>query len=208
MHVIELSLHEPDVVGHALQPRFQAPSQTPTRHSGDPFDMANVMGNLSIGGRGMHEGFSPMHPAALPGFVHASPGFVVPMSMYGQPQPNYIHGSQLSMGGFASFSPGGYSYSPQGVPGMTYGSPQDVRHFHGNFSPSPARDGHTNRRHHQQYKALTPGRYRSHNSSPGHMNHHHNHVDVDRIRAGSDVRTTVSSPNSGLWLLLMCTGDA
>lgn len=196
MHLIELSSYEPDVVGHTLQPRFQPPSQTPTRRSGDRFDMVTAMGNLGIGGRGMHDGFSPMHSATLPGFVHASPGFVVPMSMYGQPQANYIHGSQIAMSGFAAFSPGGYSYGAHGVvPSMTLGSPQDVRHFHGSFSPSPARDGYSSRRN-QQYKALTPGRYRAHHHSPGKSNHHHNHVDVDRIRAGSDVRTTVSSPTS------------
>jgi len=175
-------IYQPDIAGNGIQAQFITPLQTPTRHAGQPFDLTHAISRLGVSSRGIDDSMSPMHSGMLSGYNQVS-SYIMPMGIH----PAYLQSAQqLQLGGFTTL-PSAFVYSPQdALPQIGFNSPQELRHCN-DFSPLQNRDAR------RQPRTTTQSRNRGHANN---ANNHHNHVDIDRIRAGSDVRTTVGQLQS------------
>lgn len=214
--VVSVCLHTPDtngIVSHRL-----TPSATPTRRSGDSSNISDALGRVSVNevqtprysGSAMRAQVPPpmtFMPSSAP---FSLPGGGVPVMMNGlynptpmapplpQPFMGIYRQPQVGGNGHAPFSP----YQMQGEYSLTGFNrvgfqPQNFRHDFSYYSPGPTGSspggglsfGRPGGRRQNAVK-VTQFRGRNHsNPSTG----HHNHVEIERIRAGSDVRTTAST---------------
>lgn len=149
-------------------------------------DFANSMGGLTLApGNPEHRGHFGAPSRAMPGVnqYNGLPMYSVPQFPPG-PQASFPGGpGQLvpQHGQMARVPPGGhYHLMGPGYP------PTPARTLHSNFSPM--RGGHGQGRF--QVSRFNPPRM--HRSGFQSNSSHHNHVDIERIREGTDVRTTVS----------------
>jgi hypothetical protein len=203
-----VSLYTPD----ASPKRLQTPVATPTRASADPSSLSDTLSRLSI-----HTPQCPPYLATMAGnAAYDITGAVDPLVMGGglyspntmaslgqQQYLTTLHQRPFAVNPFGPFNNLPVGYSPPGPQhgfDRNYGPFQNQQYHHNLYYNSPYNDPST--RGGRYLSGLSPGREvtRRGLSAPHHRRAsqnpaagQHNHVDCNRIQAGSDVRTTVSS---------------
>jgi hypothetical protein len=216
-----VSLYTPD---KSPKPRF-TPEATPTRSSGGMSSLTGSMNQISLHtpqGPPFMGSMLPTYsngygapgcgPLVVGGSVYSpySPNAMSPLG--GQQYPNSLN--QQMFGPPSSFSP--YHNSSMGMsPRPQYGLNRNYGSNHGQYQHdmfySPTHANHSNYGG-RQYSRPSPSRelvrrgYHFRHHSREHASGPHNHVDVGKIQAGSDVRTTVSTSSLLGQLCLLIIG--
>jgi hypothetical protein len=186
MYTISLATYQPDLVGGTMQRvHNQNPTATPTRRPGG--DLSGVMSSLSLGtgALGSIESLRTAQGTPALGLVQAN-GF-------GHPQlaPNF--GMYPPANGLQSYflPPGSPMQLAAYPPYVTYAVDPSYLALQPALRPfghlSPDRYGSRSLVRRQNAVKIPNSRHR------GHHNNAHNTVVIDRIKNGSDVRTTVST---------------
>jgi hypothetical protein len=217
---VSIDLHRPDFP-EQFQSQQISPTVTPTRRSGEQSGLSDALGNMSLQGSARSADSAGTPAGTIPTvssmpYMAASSGFAMPNtlpfvmggnlyvpSVVGTFQQTYSPGvlPQVSPGlgeplyhpyTTPSYPHGGFHQHGFGIPSPDFQQPNFGNEFgyYNQSSPGPARD-HYNRPNGRRSYAPKANHTRDrhqHNSA----NSHHNHVDINRIRQGIDVRTTVS----------------
>ncbi|KAH6715650.1 RNA recognition motif 2-domain-containing protein [Leptodontidium sp. MPI-SDFR-AT-0119] len=219
---ISITFHEPDVVSNVPAQR-SAPTITPTRRSGpsgDQTGLVGAMGNLGLGNSQIPQaqnigGYSTTTSPMGYGLANAGYGMqagALPLGMNGMYSPVSMgpHHQQHAVGGYSPYQPPTFfqqGYSSTGmVPynprmngyGQQYSSPS--RFYEHNMRSGPRENAYYHPRGDGRFEMTRYGyggnrQLGPRNSRPNQAAGQHNHVDIERIRAGIDVRTTVMLRN-------------
>lgn len=212
---VAIDLYTPDL-SEQYQSQRMYPPATPTRRSGQQGDIFDAFSNLSLQGSFHSSGIMGTTSAGTtymasssayampnniqfgmggPGSVYVSPA----SSTYQQAYTSGMNTQNNSSPGQTPFPPFTSRPYPQGgfaQPG--YGLNNDLSQsqfglhfgFHNQEPQGLARDGSQRASPSGCRSLVTPKARPRQHSSPA--NSHHNHVDITKIRQGTDVRTTVS----------------
>ncbi|KAI9049332.1 hypothetical protein LZ554_007176 [Drepanopeziza brunnea f. sp. 'monogermtubi'] len=209
-----LAEHQPDVQSPILA-QHGGPATTPTRRSGaaigDQSSLSEAFGSMNIGtGQYMSNFSTPASsivytPASSVGYMPGTPGFSFPQGpvmmggMYSPQQFGPMTPSQYGSNGFTYGPPpmnhqaygSSMSYSPRA---NAFNSPRhmgDSRYFDEVMVGSPRED------HYGRFsgRARFGGRQIGYRGRGNQVGGQHNHVEIDKIQAGLDVRTTVMLRN-------------
>ncbi|KAH7321874.1 RNA recognition motif 2-domain-containing protein [Rhexocercosporidium sp. MPI-PUGE-AT-0058] len=217
---IHITFHEPDVASNMPAQRV-APTITPTRRSapsGDQTSLVSAIGNMGLGNSQIPQtqnigGYSTTTSPMGYGLANTGYGMqagAMPVGMNGMYSPVSIgpHHQQQTIGSYQCQTPPFFQqgYNPTGMvpyaPRMGgYGQQYSpTRFYEHNMRSGPRENSYYHPRGDGRFEMTHYGyggnrQLGPRNTRPNQAAGQHNHVDIERIRAGIDVRTTVMLRN-------------